>query len=125
MVCSRKIVNGHMQVGQFEGIVQHCLATPGVHVIDLPINYAVSAQLQVCALPQCLLQWKEGTSGVFPMTFWTAPLIGTGQQVAGQEQGRQSVQRPYAGLGGDMEPLDPCAHPWPLRGLAPVRRCRR
>ena len=37
----------HVQVNQFEGILQHCLATPGVHVIDLPINYAVSAQLQV------------------------------------------------------------------------------
>ena len=37
----------HVQVNQFEGILQHCLATPGVHVIDLPIDYAVSAQLQV------------------------------------------------------------------------------
>ena len=36
-----------LQVGQFEGIIQHCLSTGGVHVIDLPINYAVSAQLQV------------------------------------------------------------------------------
>ena len=36
-----------VQVGQFEGIIQHCLSTPGVHVIDLPIDYAVSAQLQV------------------------------------------------------------------------------
>lgn len=40
-----------LQVGQFEGIIQHCLSTGGVHVIDLPINYAVSAQLQVSIQP--------------------------------------------------------------------------
>ena len=40
-----------LQVGQFEGIIQHCLSTGGVHVIDLPINYAVSAQLQVSIHP--------------------------------------------------------------------------
>ena len=39
--------DGHVQVNQFEGILQHCLTTPGVHVIELPIDYAVSAQLQV------------------------------------------------------------------------------
>ena len=43
--------SANVQVGQFEGIIQHCLShAPGVHVIDLPINYAVSAQLQVSAL---------------------------------------------------------------------------
>ena len=42
-----RMMGVHAQVGQFEGIIQHCLSTPGVHVIDLPINYAVSAQLQV------------------------------------------------------------------------------
>ena len=58
-------VSGTMQVGQFEGIVQHCLTTPGVHVIDLPINYAVSAQLQVCAVPQCLCTGRKALFGVF------------------------------------------------------------
>ncbi|CAK0784038.1 hypothetical protein CVIRNUC_007241 [Coccomyxa viridis] len=42
------------EVNQFEGILQHCLATPGVHVIELPIDYAVSAQLQVPALKRHL-----------------------------------------------------------------------
>lgn len=45
--CVAKHGDGHVQVNQFEGILQHCLATPGVHVIELPIDYAVSAQLQV------------------------------------------------------------------------------
>ena len=44
------VISTGAQVGQFEGIIQHCLSTPGVHVIDLPINYAVSAQLQVSML---------------------------------------------------------------------------
>ncbi len=42
--------SANVQVGQFEGIIQHCLSTPGVHVIDLPIDYAVSAHLQVSKL---------------------------------------------------------------------------
>lgn len=55
-----------MQVGQFEGIIQHCLSTPGVHVIDLPINYAVSAQLQVSVL------WRPcfAERSALPMDLW-------------------------------------------------------
>lgn len=120
-----------MQVGQFEGIVQHCLATPGVHVIDLPINYAVSAQLQVCVMPQCLSNGAKAPSGVFSwvtaqMRFWSAPLmIDSAQQIAGQEQGGRSVQRSYAALGGSTEPLDPCSHPWLSRYLLLVGRSQR
>ena len=119
-----------MQVGQFEGIVQHCLATPGVHVIDLPINYAVSAQLQVCVMPQCLCLGGKAPSGVFSwvtaqMRFWLAPLTDSAQQITGQEQGGRSVQSPYAALGGNMKPLDPCSHPWLSRYLLLVRRSQR
>ena len=38
-----------MQEGQFEGIVAHCLSTPGVHLIELPIDYSITDQLQVWA----------------------------------------------------------------------------
>ena len=61
-----------VQVGQFEGIIQHCLSTPGVHVIDLPINYAVSAQLQVSVQrnPRHAVLFcphaQEGLSGPLP-----------------------------------------------------------
>ena len=51
---------------QFQETLAACLEQPGVHVIELPIDYAASAQLQVtsppprdashaflCTLPQC------------------------------------------------------------------------
>ena len=36
-----------MQEGEFQEVLAHCLAEPGVHVIELPIDYSTSAQLQV------------------------------------------------------------------------------
>lgn len=40
------------QVGQFEGVMQHCLTAEGVHVIDLPVDYSASDKLQVKFLTQ-------------------------------------------------------------------------
>ncbi len=39
-----------VQEGQFKEVLAHCLAEPGVHVIELPIDYSTSAQLQVRAI---------------------------------------------------------------------------
>ena len=36
-----------LQEGQFEGIMAHCLSTHGVHLIELPIDYSVTDELQV------------------------------------------------------------------------------
>lgn len=35
-----------LQEGEFKEVLAACLAQPAVHVIELPIDYAMSAQLQ-------------------------------------------------------------------------------
>ncbi|BDA51294.1 probable lactaldehyde dehydrogenase at C-terminar half [Coccomyxa sp. Obi] len=42
--------------GQFEGIMAHCLSTPGVHLVELPIDYSVTDELQVPALKKALAE---------------------------------------------------------------------
>lgn len=38
------------QESQFADVLAHCLATPAVHIVEVPINYAAGAALQVWAL---------------------------------------------------------------------------
>ena len=38
---------GVVQEGELKEVLSECLAGEGVHVIELPIDYAMSAQLQV------------------------------------------------------------------------------
>ena len=37
------------QEGELKDVLSACLAGEGVHVIELPIDYAASAELQVCS----------------------------------------------------------------------------
>lgn len=38
-------------VTELSPILQHCITTPAVHLVEVPINYAVSDKLQVNPLP--------------------------------------------------------------------------
>jgi acetolactate synthase I/II/III large subunit len=38
------------QAGELAGILQHCVSTPAVHVVEVPVNYSVSHVLQVRGL---------------------------------------------------------------------------
>lgn len=35
------------KAGELSGVLAHCLSSPAVHVVEVPIDYAVSDKLQV------------------------------------------------------------------------------